>query len=180
MAGAPGDSVAIRGCYDKGRDRLLRFLEELSSRDLYPGTELSLRIRRTRAFLNNDGNRPGYVVLECAELFGTGDEEPEKQYAELYEEICNIDDLIADFYTEVEVFNLRLQALRKQLEEQRRPAGLLQKLFGRETVSGTKALEQEIARIEQEKWFILGIDGWNDHPVSQNETDSNAQPEASF
>ncbi|MGQ3013782.1 MAG: DUF7822 domain-containing protein [Flavobacteriales bacterium] len=155
------DAIAIRGRYKEGRDRLFRFLEELSARNIYPETELRLHISRTRAFLNNEENHLDYMILECAELFEMGDNGPEKQNAELHEEIQNIDDLIADFYTEVDIFNLRLQALQKQLEEQRRPAGLLQKLFGPKELADTTALEQEIAKIEQEKWFILGIGDWS-------------------
>jgi len=155
--------LAICGRYQHGKERLFDFLEALSTRRLYPETELRQRINSSLAFFNENNSTLSYTLLECGELFEMSDEEPEKQNNELLEEILNIEDMIADFYTELDVFNLRLQNLQRQLNEQLKPQYLLQKLFQKKAEPDTTAIEKEIAKIEQEKWFILGIDSWSRH-----------------
>lgn len=158
-----GHPIAISGHYRQGKERLFDFLEALSTRRLYPEAELRQRISNSLVFFNENSSALNYTLLECGELFEMSDEEPEKQNNELLEEILNIDDLIADFYTELDVFNLRLQNLQRQLNEQQRPQNLLQKLLQPKVAADTTAIEKEIAKIEQEKWFILGIDSWSRH-----------------
>lgn len=153
--------LAIIGDYKKGRERLLAFLEELKTKELFDETELEDRIKMTKQSLFDSKRDMDFVLLECGELYEMTDIDLGLQNQELFDEIKNINSAIEDFYADIERLNQKEKELADSMKIFTKPIGFFTKLFrGKKREQEQSKAKRNMSNIEREKWNTLGIDFW--------------------
>ncbi len=140
--------IALQGDFEKGKQKLYAFLDELLVTPEIQFDELTYKIENTRKFLETI--EADYIYLDCAEIYDMTDEPLEKQNKKLVDEINNIDKELANFYKKlmdvvVKYKNLKNSFPNKGLFLNRR----------------RKKVEQELEQVKREIDDMLFLDWWS-------------------
>ncbi len=156
--------IAIQGDFNKGKQKLLDFLDRLLHENLFEKIELQKQIAETEAFLSK--NRLENTYLECCELYQLREDKVEVvvQNKELFEyEILKIDEEIEEYIKDFKTMKASIDQLQVELMALSKPkSGFLSKLFSSDKSSQVQELEKKINRLKHEMWKMLGIDYWRD------------------
>lgn len=155
--------IAIQGDFEKGKQKLLSFLDELSKTDLFELSELQEKIDNTKKFLNEHALK--YIILECGELYELMEEdlELEEFNQRLYEsEILLIDDQIKTVIDHLKEIKSHIAQLEEDIAVISKPKGLLAMLFKSRFKKGIDELQRQISHHKEEMWRLVGIDYWSD------------------
>ena len=145
--------IAILGDFKKGKEKLINFLDELATKNLYDHNELKDRIEGTKDFLNASEKNLQFSMLECGEIFEMEYDPLEEKNKELFDSILQADKLIADFYEAVQTIEVQLKQLKAKMND------VTSKEFSTVLLESNR---NEIENLEKEKWELLGIDYWCD------------------
>jgi hypothetical protein len=153
--------IAIQGSFEKGKLKLLDFLEKLQGKNIFDKTELNKQINETKDFLNN--HQLQNIILECGEIYEMGDGEIEDQNKNLFEEdILKIESQENEYLNDFKIMNTNIEKLKKEISDLSKPKGFLSKLFSSDNSSKVKELEKKVENTEQKMWNMLGINYWSD------------------
>ena len=153
--------IAVQGNFEKGKNRLLDFLNELQGENLFDNQELQKQITETQIFLNN--HQLKYIILECGEIYEMGDGELEDQNKVLFDkDIAKIENHIKEYLSEFRSMNETVQSLKNEISDLSKPKGFISKIFSSDNSTKIQELEKKIKNIEQENWNMLGINYWSD------------------
>jgi hypothetical protein len=153
--------IAIQGSFEKGKLKLLDFLEKLQGKNIFDKTELNKQINETKDFLNN--HQLQNIILECGEIYEMGDGEIEDQNKDLFEEdILKIESQENEYLNDFKIMNTNIEKLKKEISDLSKPKGFLSKLFSSDNSTKVKELEKKVKNTEQEMWNMLGINYWSD------------------
>ena len=104
--------IAIQGSFEKGKLKLLDFLEKLQGKNIFDKTELNKQINETKDFLNN--HQLQNIILECGEIYEMGDGEIEDQNKNLFEEdILKIESQENEYFNDFKIMNTNIEKLKK-------------------------------------------------------------------
>jgi hypothetical protein len=136
--------IALLGDYEKGKAKLLQFLDEVRSKNIFPENEMIDLIEKTFFFLNREDRKEQFSILECGEIYEMGDDELEEQNKQVFEEIKNIDQQMIEFYSDIEKLNKEMEQLQKGGN------------------AGDEEVKKKLRNLNHKKKNLLGLEGWAD------------------
>lgn len=148
--------ISIQGNFKKGKQKLFDFLEKLKDENIFDQEELNKHIAETKNFLDN--NELENIILECGEIYQMNNEELEVQNQQLFEEICNIDQTIDNFWNELKLIKSSLEELYAE-QQKRANQGFLARLFSSNPSKNLSKIK-ELENAKNDLFVNLGIYDW--------------------
>ncbi len=145
--------IAIQGDFEKGKEKLFHFLDNLLAKSIFEQDILEKEIKETKMFLNKHKSK--YILLECGEIFEMGNVEVSIQNKDFYKKLhCEIEEdirILEELQSDIDKINLKINTLSNSF---------LSKLFKKNNNLEIKNLKEEREKIKTDIWRILGIDNW--------------------
>lgn len=153
--------VAIQGDFDKGKQKLLDFLEKLQNENIFDNHKLIKLTAETNQFL--DKHKLENIILELLEIFDMNDFELEYQTKDFYEKaILVIDSHIEEGISYFKNLKASLEEINKEIAELSKSKTFISKLFSNaDNSSKIKELEDKANDINEQMWYELGISDWD-------------------
>ena len=153
--------IAIQGNFERGKQRLVDFLSNLSNENIFEKNELDKQTAATVEFLNK--HKLENIFLECGEIYEMGNDELGEQNNTLFEEeILKIEEKIEEYTNDFKRMKFNISKIKSEITELSKPRGFLSKLFSSDNAQKIIELEEKVKNEEQEMWNILGINYWSD------------------
>jgi len=153
--------IAIQGNFERGKKRLVDFLNNLSNENIFEKSELQKQIAETIDFLSK--HKLENIFLECGEIYEMGNDELEEQNkAFLEEDILKIEQKIEEYMNDFRKMKSNISKIKSEITELSKPKSSLTKLFSPDNSPKIRELEEKVKNEEQEMWNILGINYWSD------------------
>ena len=152
--------IAISGDANAGKSRLLKFVDELKSKEIFDSKYIQDKIDTTKRFFNENEFSLKYFFLEGGELYQMDDTPFENQNLDIYEQIKNIDETIEIFYSKVTELNQEIDKLKIKKNEMTKNSWFKKQKYVLSENERVK-IEKEIQNKNVSKQELLGIDNWS-------------------
>ena len=152
--------IAISGDANAGKTRLLKFVDELKSKEIFDSKYIQDKIDTTKRFFNENEFSLKYFFLEGGELYQMDDTPFENQNLDIYEQIKNIDETIEIFYSKVTELNQEIDKLKIKKNEMTKNSWFKKQKYVLSENERVK-IEKEIQNKNVSKQELLGIDNWS-------------------
>ena len=153
--------IAIQGNFERGKKRLVDFLNNLSNENIFEKSELQKQIAETIDFLSK--HKLENIFLECGEIYEMGNDELKEQNKTFLEEdILKIEQKIEEYTNDFRKMKSNISKMKSEITELSKPKNFLTKLFSPDNSTKIRELEGKVKNEEQEMWNSLGINYWSD------------------
>lgn len=152
--------IAVTGDANAGKRKLLKFLDELVSKEIFDSKDIQDQINTTKQFFNENNYNLKYFFLEGGELYQMDDTPFENQNLDIYEQIKNIDKTIEIFFDKITELNQEIEQLEIKRNNMTKKSWFKKQKYVLSEIERSK-VEKEVQNKNVLKQELLGIDNWS-------------------